>query len=58
MRCGTIKCKCGQQFYFETMNTEIACIKCKKVHDISAYPEKVEKPQPAIEEGESDGADI
>lgn len=56
MRCGTINCTCGQQFYFETMNTEVACIKCKKVHDISAYPGKVEEPQP--EEGESDGVDI
>ena len=56
MKCGTIICKCGQRFYFETNNTTISCIKCKTVFDVSSYPEKVE--EPVIEEGESDGADI
>lgn len=60
MKCGTINCKCGQQFYFETMNNEIACIKCKKIYDVSSYPEKVEIEiiEPEIEGTESDGADI
>lgn len=54
-RCGVINCNCGQQFYFKTVNDEIACIKCKKVYDTTTYPEKVE-----IEEGEGepDGAKI
>ena len=43
MKHGTINCSCGQQFYFETLRTQINCIKCDKVHDISSYPEKGEE---------------
>lgn len=56
MKCGTINCNCGQQFYFETNNTEIACIKCNNIHDTTKYPEKIE--EPPQEEGESNGVDI
>jgi hypothetical protein len=42
MREGTINCECGQSFYFETVNTQIACIKCNKMHDVSGYPFKEE----------------
>ena len=42
MRHGTVNCSCGQQFYFETLRTQINCIKCDKTHDISSYPEKEE----------------
>lgn len=57
MRYGTIHCSCGQQFYFETMNAEIACVKCKKIHNATSYPEKVEE-EPRPEEGEIDGVNI
>lgn len=54
MRYGTINCKCGQEFYFETVNSKISCINCKGGYDISDYPEKVEKTEPITEEGEHD----
>ena len=40
MREGTIKCDCGQEFYFETTKDCIACIKCKKIHDVKSFPTK------------------
>lgn len=55
MRHGVINCNCGQQFYFETVNDEIVCINCKKIHDVTSYPEKTE---PIIEGDEPDGAVI
>ena len=69
MKHGTINCKCGQQFYFESASNQINCIQCNLSHDISNYPEKIEitevefneEPRndipPAIE-GEPDGTDI
>ena len=73
MKHGTINCKCGQQFYFESASNQINCIQCDFAHDISNYPEKsevteveftdevVQEPQndiPPVIEGESDGTDI
>lgn len=40
MRCGTINCSCGQEFYFETTKEHIACIKCKKGHDVKSFHTK------------------
>jgi hypothetical protein len=54
MKCGTIKCPCGQEFYFETVNLAIHCIACNRKHDVSKYPEKIE--DPAEEEGTEGGA--
>ena len=42
MKYGTINCKCGQQFYFESASNQINCIQCDLTHDISNYPEKSE----------------
>lgn len=56
MKYGTINCTCGQQFYFETVNYTVTCIKCKKVYEITSYPEKIEEPQP--ERDDPDGVDI
>jgi hypothetical protein len=50
MRHGTINCSCGQRFYFETLRTQINCIKCDKTHNISSYPEKVDEVEESIEE--------
>ena len=69
MKHGTINCKCGQQFYFESASNQINCIQCDFSHDISNYPEKsettevefTEEPQndiPPTIEGEPDGTDI
>ena len=37
---GTLQCTCGQEFYFETTKDYIACIKCKKIHDVKSFPIK------------------
>ncbi len=41
MRCGTINCKCGQIFYFESASEilppTVRCPKCEGSHDISNY---------------------
>lgn len=56
MKYGTINCKCGQLFYFESNNDTINCPNCRVIHNIVSYPEKIEGP---IEEvGEEDGVDI
>jgi|LSQX01.3.fsa_nt_gb Zn finger protein HypA/HybF involved in hydrogenase expression len=49
MREGTIKCDCGQEFYFETTMNYIDCIKCKKRHDVKSFP---------IKEVEAGGTDV
>ena len=49
MREGTIKCDCGQEFYFETTKDYIACIKCKKGHDVKSFH---------IKEVEAGGTDV
>lgn len=38
MYYGTINCDCGQEFYFETINTKIKCIHCSKEYDVKDYP--------------------
>ena len=73
MKHGTINCKCGQQFYFESASNQINCIQCNLSHDISNYPEKSEiteveftdevtsypvKDSPPVIEGDPDGTDI
>lgn len=40
MKFGYIKCDCGQDFYFETVRDNVACINCDKEYDVSGYPEK------------------
>lgn len=40
MKHGTLQCTCGQEFYFETTKDCIACIKCKKIHDVKGFPIK------------------
>ena len=49
MREGTIKCDCGQEFYFETTKDCVACIKCKKGHDVKSFH---------IKEVEAGGTDV
>ena len=34
MRKGSIKCDCGQEFYYETKRLVINCIKCGKEHSV------------------------
>lgn len=46
---GSIKCDCGQEFYFETVNTKINCIKCGKEYDVINYSVKKEQ-EPRIEQ--------
>ena len=46
---GTLQCTCGQKFYFETTRDYIACIKCKKRHDVKSFP---------IKEVEAGGTDV
>ena len=46
---GTLQCACGQEFYFETTRDYIACIKCKKRHNVKSFP---------IKEVEAGGTDI
>lgn len=45
MKYGTIKCKSGKEFYFETVRDTITCIGCNKEYDVSEYPEKGETPK-------------
>ena len=56
MRCGTINCKCGQLFYFESNSETVQCPTCEMIFDTTIYPEKPEEP---IEEvGGQNGTDI
>jgi len=34
MSMGSIKCDCGQEFYYETRRLVINCIKCGKEHPV------------------------
>lgn len=43
MKCGIIDCKCGQQFYFESVAESVQCPKCKMIYITESYPEKVEE---------------
>lgn len=68
MRRGTINCKCGQIFYFESASElpqpTIKCPKCEGLHDISNYPDnetEIENPIEVEDEkeiGEEDGTNI
>ena len=46
MHRGNVKCECGQEFYFETINEKIRCINCDKEYDVSEY-EEVEETEEA-----------
>lgn len=48
MRYGSISCSCGLEFYFESINETVECIKCGKVHTILNFPE-LEKEEEEIE---------
>lgn len=52
MKVGSIVCMCGKSFSFETARDTVACIDCKKVHDVTGFPEKEEVPEEPIEEPE------
>lgn len=54
MREGTIRCRCGQEFYFKTAYSRLKCPnpKCGVEVDITEYPVLEEPP---IEEGDPDG---
>lgn len=61
MKKGIINCSCGQQFYYETRNTIIECIQCKKLHETGETIEEgtIEEgtiEEETIEEGEDDEA--
>lgn len=38
MKQGTIKCKCGNEFYFQSIREEIPCMKCGKMHKNEGEP--------------------
>lgn len=54
MKEGTIKCRCGQEFYFKSAYSVVKCPnpKCGTELDVTSYPVIEEPP---IEEGEPDG---
>lgn len=41
---GLIKCKCGFEFYAESINSQIRCLMCNAVNNIPETP--VEKTEP------------
>lgn len=51
MRCGIVRCSCGQTAYVETMQPVVLCLKCKKPHDVSGFPEKGEIEEPVEDNG-------
>lgn len=54
MRFGTIRCTCGQEFYFETVRTTIKCIRCAEEYDVNEYPKMKDNKIDLNEEGSSD----
>ena len=40
MNGGLINCECGQEFYCETVNGKINCIRCGKHHEVYPFPEQ------------------
>lgn len=38
---GYVKCECGQEFWFETIMPEIACIKCGRIFESTKHGEEV-----------------
>ena len=55
MNGGIINCTCGQTQYVETINENIACIKCKKIHSVFPIPEPEPEVETVPEIGEDDG---
>ena len=55
MNGGIINCTCGQTQYVETINENIACIKCKKIHSVFPIPEPELEVETVPEIGEDDG---
>lgn len=49
IRCGSINCDCGRNFYFETVRTKLNCLYCNKEHDVSNYPIKIEHKTEEVE---------
>lgn len=49
MYYGTIKCECGQVFYFETARKKVNCILCNAEYETNSYPIKENKD---LKEGE------
>lgn len=35
---GSIKCKCGNEFWYESMREQIPCMACGKFHDNNGEP--------------------
>ena len=46
---GYVKCECGQEFWFETIMPDIACIKCGKSYVTADHGEEVIE-EPSYEE--------
>lgn len=38
MRQGKIDCECGNEFYFQSIQEEIHCMKCGKMHKNEGEP--------------------
>lgn len=43
---GSIKCKCGNEFYFQSIRKQIPCMACGKMHPNNGEP----IPEPTEEE--------
>jgi hypothetical protein len=48
MNGGLINCECGQEFYCETVNDSIKCIRCGKSQNVYPLPE----PEVIVEESD------
>lgn len=59
MNGGLIHCQCGQEFYCETVNDTVTCIRCGEVHSVFPLPEPapIEEPieEPITEEPPEEG---
>lgn len=56
MREGTIKCRCGQDFYFKTASSAVKCPnpKCGAELDVTEYPVIEEQPKEGDPNGTAD----
>lgn len=50
MKQGKINCECGNEFYFESIQETIPCMKCGKMHKNEGGPVQIE--EGAIEDEE------
>lgn len=50
MKHGTVNCKCGKEFYFETNNESVECVYCGLIHSTLGFDEKVEIVEELIDE--------